>query len=659
MKRRFTILYLQTAARDAHAVVAALAAEGAHVERCDGVAVALGRLERGGISVVLVGGAERPLADVCTQLAERAPRVPRVVWAPLTEFVSGSVNAAELVPREAGVAFLVARVGRWARSAQLEADTALWERLESRERSLNEGARERARLRVRSDALTDICDATLSFMAHDFRSPLAVILGHIEILQRGLIPAAQRPEAFAQVQSQVRRMEREAEGFLERCRTSLRGSAPQARADLADLVREVMATEGALLHRGGRALRLEGEAALVEGDLAEIKDTLVAVLDGAFRSAPRGSALSASIETRGDNVRLELRHEGPPYPVDALALEADDPTGMRYAARVVSTFGGSLALLSEAAGLVFTLPRAPDARDPRRVVFLSADEARMAWALEVLGPWWGIQTAPPEREHLMRILQGHPAKVLGSRPAAVVVDAADADASWLAGIAVAAAGIPWVALVCGGEASAERARAAGAHAVLIEPVTGGEVVDAVRRVAAPASSTGAPSTGASFPPRPRDAEWHTRTEIDSAIHRLLPAAHAANRPIPVVFVALTVVAELRLSHGWAHVDGVARWLGRALAQRALPGDVVARVSEAIFLWLPIGRGGDEVAGIVDALRGELMRARPHVGGARTSIAARVYAWNAASSPPTAGPDFAAELDERLCQLEGGRDVAQG
>jgi signal transduction histidine kinase len=136
----------------------------------------------------------------------------------------------------------------------------------------------------------------LAEMSHDFRSPLTVVRGALEILQ------SQRPgplterqqELTSQADRNVRRLEEFSEDLLEMARIE-HGAIELERVemDACNLVREVVEDHRALAHDRGQTIQVDcaPNAVTISADVARLRRVVGNLLSNAIKFAPEHSTI--------------------------------------------------------------------------------------------------------------------------------------------------------------------------------------------------------------------------------------------------------------------------------------------------------------------------------------------------------------------------------
>jgi two-component system sensor histidine kinase KdpD len=233
----------------------------------------------------------------------------------------------------------------------------------------NEALRQAGRLRA----------SLLNAVSHDFRTPLAAILGSATTLAdyEGELAPAVRSDLLRSIQEDARRLNQHIGALLDMAR--LEGGALQPRRELTD-VREVAASALRRLQPSlaGRQVKRDfaRELSLAPADPVLLEQVLVNLLDNAAAHTPEGAAIEVSVHEDPKCVLLAVEDEGPGVPEGELARIFDKfhraggsgrsgglGLGLSIAKGFVAAMGGRLAAASPVAGgrgarFVVTLPKA-------------------------------------------------------------------------------------------------------------------------------------------------------------------------------------------------------------------------------------------------------------------------------------------------------------
>jgi signal transduction histidine kinase len=166
----------------------------------------------------------------------------------------------------------------------------------------------RALDRMKSDFLAE--------MSHDFRSPLTVVRGALEILQ------SQRPGPLTERQQElasradrnVRRLEEFTEDLLEMARIE-HGAIELERVeiDACNLVREVVEDHRGLAHDRGQTIDLDcvTEAVTISADVTRLRRAVGNLLGNAIKFAPEQSTIVVRAQRGAANFSVTVIDRGP------------------------------------------------------------------------------------------------------------------------------------------------------------------------------------------------------------------------------------------------------------------------------------------------------------------------------------------------------------
>jgi len=153
-------------------------------------------------------------------------------------------------------------------------------------------------------------------MSHDFRSPLTVVRGAVELLlgeRPGTLTQQQRDLAES-AERNVRRLEEFTEQLLEMARLE-EGQVTLDREELdpVALLRDVVAEHSPLAKAKRQWIRLDldGGPPTVVGDRSRITQALANLVVNAIRYSPNGTPIQISARRSGEAVRIEVRDHGP------------------------------------------------------------------------------------------------------------------------------------------------------------------------------------------------------------------------------------------------------------------------------------------------------------------------------------------------------------
>jgi signal transduction histidine kinase len=156
----------------------------------------------------------------------------------------------------------------------------------------------------------------LAAMSHDFRSPLTVVRGAVELLlgeRPGRLTVAQR-ELAESAERNVRRLEDFTAQLLEMARLEEGQIAlDKEEIDAIALVRDVVADHAILAKQKQQwiSLDVDPDPPYVVADRSKMHQALANLIVNAIRYAPQGTPILVAAHRRGDAVRIEVRDHGP------------------------------------------------------------------------------------------------------------------------------------------------------------------------------------------------------------------------------------------------------------------------------------------------------------------------------------------------------------
>jgi len=231
-------------------------------------------------------------------------------------------------------------------------------------------ARDVAEERRRSDLRGEI----LSLVSHDLRTPLTVITGYIDLLERPLDPDARTHAAEGARRSSVRMLEL-LEDLLRATRAdevfAPRTLSPVDLTALADEMTASLATTGTQR----LAVRAAGSV-VVLGDPHRLRQALSNLITNAFKYTPPASVITIAVGRKDGRATIAVEDEGPGIPENARTtvfdrlkrLEGGDVPGTGLGLYIVQSIaeghGGSARVEDAPSGgarVVIDLPLATDA----------------------------------------------------------------------------------------------------------------------------------------------------------------------------------------------------------------------------------------------------------------------------------------------------------
>jgi two-component system sensor histidine kinase BaeS len=156
-------------------------------------------------------------------------------------------------------------------------------------------------------------------IAHELRTPISVILGHVDGVDEGVLPASS--ETFNIIREETGRLER----LIEDLRTLSRADAGELTlvtrlVQLKTLLEQVIAAHRPLAHEKRISLRLEVEPNLQEVivDPDRIAQVLSNLITNALRYSPEKGQITLSAKNEVDEVEIRVQDSGPGLQPDEL-----------------------------------------------------------------------------------------------------------------------------------------------------------------------------------------------------------------------------------------------------------------------------------------------------------------------------------------------------
>jgi signal transduction histidine kinase len=156
----------------------------------------------------------------------------------------------------------------------------------------------------------------LAAMSHDFRSPLTVVRGAVELLlgeRPGTLTSAQR-ELAESAERNIRRLEDFTAQLLEMARLEEGQVAlDKEEIDAIALVRDVVADHAVLAKQKRQwiSLDVDPDPPRVVADRSKMQQALANLIVNAIRYAPQGTPILVAAHRRGSALRIEVRDHGP------------------------------------------------------------------------------------------------------------------------------------------------------------------------------------------------------------------------------------------------------------------------------------------------------------------------------------------------------------
>lgn len=218
-------------------------------------------------------------------------------------------------------------------------------------------------------------DDALALLAHDLRSPLAVIVGYGELLERQV---GQAGSDAAKTISYLERLNWSARQMSSLLDDLLADASVQAtddelvtsQADLAACVREVAAHHDATSAQHEIVVSVPDDPVMVEVHLPKIERALHNLLRNAINYSPEGGTICVVLERTADEVRISVADQGLGIPRDdlpriferfhrganAVGRTSGIGLGLTSVQRAVQAHGGRVEVDSEVGrGTTFTM----------------------------------------------------------------------------------------------------------------------------------------------------------------------------------------------------------------------------------------------------------------------------------------------------------------
>ncbi|MHB1846913.1 MAG: ATP-binding response regulator, partial [Deltaproteobacteria bacterium] len=216
--------------------------------------------------------------------------------------------------------------------------------------------------------LTHRKDDAMAVCAHDLRSPLNVVLGHVRLLlrgSRGPLAVSQRQSVEA-IERQVLRMVELVEDLLD-LRALERGrlSLDRRPGDLGALVEETCGSLVVLAQSRGHELSCEVVGGPIElpMDAGKLREVLENLVGNALRVTPAPGKIGVRLTCDQSEARLEVHDTGPGIDPEVLPKLFDGGPGWRRERRAGGSNGLGLSICKEIVELHDGRIEAYNARD--------------------------------------------------------------------------------------------------------------------------------------------------------------------------------------------------------------------------------------------------------------------------------------------------------
>lgn len=162
----------------------------------------------------------------------------------------------------------------------------------------------------------------LNDLAHELRTPLAVLLTHLQAQRSPNIPTETRQESLRLMQAETRRMSRMVSNILELGELDVRGLTVHRPVDVRALASDVVREMMPLARERGIAVELYAKdgAYLISGDETRLKQVFLNLLDNALKYSRAGDRVDIRLEPDADTeqVLCAVCDTGPGIPLEHL-----------------------------------------------------------------------------------------------------------------------------------------------------------------------------------------------------------------------------------------------------------------------------------------------------------------------------------------------------
>lgn len=232
--------------------------------------------------------------------------------------------------------------------------------------------------------------ALVADVAHEVRTPLAILLGEIEALEDGVVPADL--EHLASLHEEILRLARLVEDLDAIAAAEAAGLELRPETvDLADVVRAALSGLDDRIAAADLTVDADLAPASVRGDPRRLEQVVRNLAVNAIKFSPPGGTVSVQVAGDGEHAALRVTDDGPGIPAPELAHVFErfwrgdhargtpgSGVGLAVVAELVRAHGGDVAVENvPGRGAQFTVrvPRSrvwartsrPGPRDPRRI----------------------------------------------------------------------------------------------------------------------------------------------------------------------------------------------------------------------------------------------------------------------------------------------------
>lgn len=172
---------------------------------------------------------------------------------------------------------------------------------------------ERDRLYEAAREALELRDQYISLVRHELGTPMTVLLGYTQLLQRRLADSipAQHQELLKFMSEQVLRLNRLVTSLLDLPRFQEgRLALERQPLDLAALVRQMLDGMRLLFKNHTLALQIPDREIIVDGDAVRLEQVLHNLLQNALKYSPDGGTIEVILEQCDDWAKISVRDEG-------------------------------------------------------------------------------------------------------------------------------------------------------------------------------------------------------------------------------------------------------------------------------------------------------------------------------------------------------------
>ncbi len=170
-----------------------------------------------------------------------------------------------------------------------------------------------ARLLHAAEAANRLKDEFLATVSHELRTPLNVMLGWLEMLRRGTVPAEKQARALETIERNARAQARLIEDLLDVSRIiSGKLRLDFAPVELASLAEGVVESMRPAAEQRGLALTssIDPAAGHVAGDASRLAQMVTNLVGNALKFTERGGRVAVSLARAGDKLELRVADDG-------------------------------------------------------------------------------------------------------------------------------------------------------------------------------------------------------------------------------------------------------------------------------------------------------------------------------------------------------------